>query len=62
MLRYAPLYLKVRELLNSGRFGYIVAIDASESIRPEHGGLIMAGWAAGTGSRIGAAPAGKMLS
>lgn len=44
VLRYAPLYLKVRELLNSGRFGYIVAIDASESIRPEHGGLIMAGW------------------
>ncbi len=44
VLRYAPLYRKIRELLDSGRYGRIVSIDASECISPSHGGVIMRNW------------------
>ncbi len=44
VLRYAPLYRAIRELLDSGRFGKIIGIAASENIPPEHGGYIMANW------------------
>lgn len=44
VLRYAPLYRTIRELLDSGSFGKIISIAASENIPPEHGGYIMANW------------------
>ena len=44
VLRYSPLYRKVKELLDSGRYGRLLAIDANENIAPEHGGYIMRNW------------------
>ncbi len=44
VLRYAPLYRKLRELLDSGAYGRIVSIDANENITPSHGGYIMRNW------------------
>jgi len=44
VLRYAPLYRKLRELLDSGAYGKIVSIDANENITPSHGGYIMRNW------------------
>ena len=42
VLRYAPLYRKTKELLDSGKFGKILSINADENIPPYHGGYIMA--------------------
>ena len=44
VLRYAPLYRKVKELLDSGDFGRILSIDADENITPAHGTYIMRNW------------------
>ncbi len=44
VLRYAPLYSKVRELLDSGRFGQLLAINANENLHPAHGAYIMRNW------------------
>ena len=44
VLRYAPMYRKVKELLDSGEFGRVIAIDANENISPAHGGYIMSNW------------------
>ena len=44
VLRYAPLYRKVKEILDSGRLGLLVSIDANENITPAHGGYIMRNW------------------
>ena len=44
VLRYAPLYRKLREVLDSGRYGRIISIDANENITPGHGGVIMSNW------------------
>lgn len=44
VLRYAPIYRKVKELLDSGEFGKILSIDANENVRPYHGGYIMCNW------------------
>lgn len=44
VLRYAPIYRKVKSLLDSGDFGYIVSIDANENIAPDHGSYIMQNW------------------
>lgn len=44
VLRYAPLYNKVRELLDSGEYGNIISIDANENVAPDHGGYIMRNW------------------
>lgn len=43
-LRYAPLYRRVKELLDSGLLGRIVSIDANENITPDHGAYIMTNW------------------
>jgi len=44
VLRYAPLYRKTKELLDSGRFGKIISINADENVSPHHGGYIMVNW------------------
>ncbi|OHD63188.1 MAG: hypothetical protein A2096_11190 [Spirochaetes bacterium GWF1_41_5] len=44
VLRYAPLYLKTREILSSGILGKIISIDANENITPHHGAYIMTNW------------------
>ncbi len=44
VLRYAPLYRKVRSLLDEGVLGRVLSIDANENIDPAHGGYIMANW------------------
>ena len=44
VLRYAPLYRKVKELLDAGTIGRILSIDANENITPEHGSYIMMNW------------------
>ncbi len=44
VLRYSPLYRKVKELISSGKFGYLMSIDANENIDPTHGAYIMRNW------------------
>ena len=44
VLRYAPIYRKVKELLDSGTIGQILGIDANENITPDHGSYIMKNW------------------
>lgn len=44
VLRYAPIYRRVREILDSGILGTVIAIEGNENIRPEHGGYIMCNW------------------
>ena len=44
VLRYAPIYRRVKEMLDSGKFGKLLSICAEENIPPYHGGYIMANW------------------
>ena len=44
VLRYSPLYQKVKSLLESGKFGKLLSIEANENINPAHGGYIMRNW------------------
>ena len=44
VLRYAPIYRKLKELLDSGEYGYIISVDANENIAPQHGAYIMQNW------------------
>ena len=44
VLRYAPLYRQVKQLLDEGAIGDIVSVAASENITPAHGGHIMSCW------------------
>jgi predicted dehydrogenase len=44
VLRYAPIYRKAKELIDAGKIGKILSIDANENIAPEHGGYIMTNW------------------
>ena len=44
VLRYAPIYRKAKEILDSGKLGKILSIYANENIRPTHGGYIMRNW------------------
>ena len=41
VLRYSPLYRKAKEILDSGKLGKIISIDANENNAPVHGGYIM---------------------
>lgn len=44
VLRYSPLYRKVKSMLESGEFGKLLSIEANENIGPAHGGYIMRNW------------------
>ena len=44
VLRYAPIYRKVKEILDSGEIGRILSIDANENVTPAHGGYAMTNW------------------
>jgi predicted dehydrogenase len=44
VLRYAPIYQKVKELLDEKYIGDIISIDANENIAPSHGAYIMQNW------------------
>lgn len=44
VLRYAPLYRKVKELLDAGTIGRLIGIDANENLSPRHGAYIMCNW------------------
>ncbi len=44
VLRYGQIYRKAKELLDSGRFGKLLAIEGNEHIAPAHGAYIMRNW------------------
>lgn len=44
VLRYSPVYRKAKELLDSGSFGRLLSVDATENLAPAHGGYIMQNW------------------
>ncbi len=44
VLRYAPIYRKTKEILDSGKLGKLLSIEANENILPQHGGYIMSNW------------------
>ena len=44
VLRYSPLYRKAKEILDSGRLGRIMTVEANENITPPHGGYIICNW------------------
>lgn len=44
VLRYAPMYRRAKELLDSGMFGRLLLLEGNENIAPEHGGYIMCNW------------------
>lgn len=44
VLRYAPIYRRAKELLDSGMFGRLLLIEGNENITPDHGGYIMCNW------------------
>lgn len=43
-MRYARLYSRAKEILDSGCLGRILSIDANENINPGHGAYIMTNW------------------
>ena len=44
VLRYSQLYRKAKEIIESGKIGKVLSIDANENITPAHGGYIMRNW------------------
>jgi len=44
VLRYTPLYRKVKALLDAGEIGKLIAVEANEKITPQHGTHIMTNW------------------
>ena len=44
VLRYAPIYRKAKEIINSGILGKLILIEANENIESDHGGYIMCNW------------------
>jgi predicted dehydrogenase len=44
VLRHAPFYQKIYELVHSGELGKIVSVEANEMLVPAHGAYIMRNW------------------
>ncbi|MBE6378583.1 MAG: Gfo/Idh/MocA family oxidoreductase [Lentisphaerae bacterium] len=44
VLRYAPIYRKAKEILDSGKLGRLLSLEANENILPAHGGYIVCNW------------------
>ncbi|MFH1421698.1 MAG: Gfo/Idh/MocA family oxidoreductase [Planctomycetota bacterium] len=44
VLRYAPLYRKIKELITNGVLGRLVSIEGSENLGADHGSYIMRNW------------------
>lgn len=44
VLRYAPIYLKVKAVLDSGAIGRMISFEFNETLDVYHGGYIMGGW------------------
>ena len=44
VLRYTPIWLKAYELINSGKYGKVISVNACENLRASHGSHIMMGW------------------
>jgi predicted dehydrogenase len=44
VLRYAPLYVDLKEAIASGAIGTIASIDAGETLPPYHGAFFMRDW------------------
>jgi predicted dehydrogenase len=43
-LRFSPFYRKIKEVLTSGRIGYIVSMEFNETLDFNHGGFIHGDW------------------
>jgi len=44
VLRYAPMYIKIKEIIMSGSMGKIISVEANELLGAGHGGYIMRNW------------------
>ena len=44
VLRYAPLYRKIKEIVDKGEIGKIISLEFNETIPFNHGAFIMSGW------------------
>jgi predicted dehydrogenase len=43
-LRYSLLYREVKRVIDSGKLGRVISIDANENLSPGHGGYIFTNW------------------
>jgi predicted dehydrogenase len=44
VLRYAPFYKRIRQLIDEGTIGKLVSFEFNETLGPDHGGFIMMDW------------------
>jgi len=44
VLRYAPFYKRIKELIAEGILGKLISFEFNETIGPDHGGYIMSDW------------------
>jgi predicted dehydrogenase len=44
VLRYAPFYQRIKELIDDGVLGNLISFEFNETIAPDHGGYIMGDW------------------
>jgi len=44
VLRYSPLYRKIRELVEGGEIGRLISLEFNETLRFNHGGYIFGNW------------------
>ncbi len=44
VLRHAPLYCRIHEMITEGYIGKMISFEANETLGPDHGGYIMRNW------------------